>query len=125
MSLHTQVYTQCSIAKGSELSFSFGEGRGEGGGGGGGKVKGKEWKEGEDGGARGERRTEGACAQMSHVCREGLCAYDYSKCYFSSGVVPVKHVSPQHASGRPVSPTRPPDILYGPQGQRSNGRILT
>lgn len=58
--------------------------------------------------------------QMSHVCKEDF--RDYNECYFSPGVAPVKQVSPQHASGRPVSPTRPPDILYGPQGQRSNGK---
>ena len=60
--------------------------------------------------------------QMSHVYKEDFRAYDYNECYFSPGVAPVKQVSPQHASGRPVSPTRPPDILYGPQGQRSNGK---
>ena len=60
--------------------------------------------------------------QMSHVCKEDFHAHDYNECYFSPGVAPVKQVSPQHASGRPVSPTRPPDILYGPQGQRSNGK---
>jgi len=37
--------------------------------------------------------------------------------YSSTAGVPVQQVSPRRVSGKAVSHTHAPDVLYGPQGQ--------
>ena len=37
--------------------------------------------------------------------------------YITTAGVPVQQVSPRRVSGKAVSPTRAPDVLYGPQGR--------